>query len=154
MRASFYERTGPAGEVLTLGELPDPEPGPGEVRVRVAWSGVNPSDVKSRAGLRTKALPFPRVVPHSDGSGRVDRVGEGVDPASLPPTGRPSPRRPRFDTRPTRLTTCGRTLPAETGANRMQIICPNCGSKSPIEAGSLVTQTRIVCARCAVEFSA
>ncbi|HEY9285526.1 MAG TPA: NADPH:quinone reductase [Pyrinomonadaceae bacterium] len=83
MRASFYERTGPAREVLTLGELPTPEPGPGEVRVRVAWSGVNPSDVKSRAGLRTKELPFPRVVPHSDGSGRVDRVGEGVDPARV-----------------------------------------------------------------------
>lgn len=83
MRAAFYERTGPAREVLTLGELPDPEPGPGEVRVRVAWSGVNPSDVKSRAGLRTKAMPFPRVVPHSDGSGTIDRVGEGVDPARL-----------------------------------------------------------------------
>lgn len=83
MRASFYERTGPAAEVLTLGELPAPEPGPGEVRVRVAWSGVNPSDVKSRAGLRTKALPFPRVVPHSDGSGTIDRVGEGVDPVRL-----------------------------------------------------------------------
>ncbi len=38
---------------------------------------VNPSDVKSRASARTKALPFPRVVPHSDGSGTVDRVGEG-----------------------------------------------------------------------------
>lgn len=83
MRAAFYERTGPAGEVLTLGELPDPDLGPGEVRVRVAWSGVNPSDVKSRAGLRTKALPFPRVVPHSDGSGTIDRVGEGVDPARV-----------------------------------------------------------------------
>lgn len=83
MRAAFYERTGAAREVLTLGELPAPEPGPGEVRVRVAYSGVNPSDVKSRAGLRTKALPFPRVVPHSDGSGRIDRVGAGVDPARL-----------------------------------------------------------------------
>ena len=83
MRAAFYERPGPAREVLTLGELPDPEPGPGEVRVRLVWSGVNPSDVKSRAGLRTKSLPFPRVVPHSDGSGRIDRVGEGVDPARV-----------------------------------------------------------------------
>jgi NADPH2:quinone reductase len=83
MRAAFYERTGPARDVLTLGELPDPEPCPGEVRVRVAWSGVNPSDVKSRAGLRTKALPFRRVIPHSDGSGTIDRVGEGVDPARV-----------------------------------------------------------------------
>lgn len=81
MRAAFYDRTGPAGEVLTVAELPTPVPGPGEVRVQVAWSGVNPSDVKSRAGLRTKTLPFPRTVPHSDGAGVIDRVGDGVDPA-------------------------------------------------------------------------
>lgn len=78
MQAAFYERTGPAAEVLTLGELPDPIPGPGEVRVRLRWSGVNPSDVKSRAGLRSKVLAFPRIVPHSDGMGVVDAVGEGV----------------------------------------------------------------------------
>lgn len=79
MRAAFYERTGPAREVLRLTEFPDPTPGAGEVRVRVAWSGVNPSDVKGRAGTRSKGLPFPRIVPHSDGSGVIDRVGEGVD---------------------------------------------------------------------------
>jgi len=78
MRAAFYERTGPAREVLTIGELPTPEPAAGEVRVQVAWSGVNPSDVKSRAGTRTKTLAFPRIVPHSDGSGVIDAVGEGV----------------------------------------------------------------------------
>ena len=78
MHAAFYERTGAAAEVLQLGELPDPTPGPGEVRVRLRWSGVNPSDVKSRAGLRSKALPFPRIIPHSDGMGVVDAVGEGV----------------------------------------------------------------------------
>ncbi len=78
MHAAFYERTGPAREVLRLGELPTPEPGPGEVRVRLATSGVNPSDVKSRAGLRSKELPFPRIVPHSDGAGMIDRVGDGV----------------------------------------------------------------------------
>ena len=79
MQAAFYERTGPAAEVLTLAELPDPVPGPGELRVRLRWSGVNPSDVKSRAGLRSKQLAFPRIVPHSDGMGVVDAVGEGVD---------------------------------------------------------------------------
>ena len=78
MKAAFYERTGPAGEVLQLGELQDPAPGPGEVRVRMRWSGVNPSDVKSRAGLRSKELPFPRIVPHSDGMGHIDAVGDGV----------------------------------------------------------------------------
>jgi NADPH2:quinone reductase len=49
------------------------------VRVRVHWSGVNPSDVKTRAGLRSKVLPFERIVPHSDGMGVIDAVGEGVD---------------------------------------------------------------------------
>ena len=78
MRAAFYDQTGPARNVLRIGELPDPTPGPGDVRVRVLWSGVNPSDVKSRAGLRSSVMPYPRVVPHSDGMGVIDAVGEGV----------------------------------------------------------------------------
>lgn len=83
MRAAFYESTGPAREVLHVGELPDPVPGAGEVRVRLQWSGVNPSDVKARAGLRSKTLAFPRIVPHSDGMGIVDAVGPGVDAARV-----------------------------------------------------------------------
>ncbi len=79
MKAWSYERVGPAAEVLQLADLAIPEPAPGELRVRVQWSGVNPSDVKSRAGLRSRTLPFPRIVPHSDGSGVVDAVGAGVD---------------------------------------------------------------------------
>lgn len=79
MRAASYERVGPAAEVLQLTDLPDPQPAAGEVRVRVLWSGVNPSDVKTRGGVRSKTLPFPRIIPHSDGMGVVDRVGEGVD---------------------------------------------------------------------------
>jgi NADPH2:quinone reductase len=79
MRAAYYERTGPAREVLVLGEMPDPQPGAGEVRVKVRWSGVNPSDVKSRMGLRSSQLPFPRIVPHSDGMGVIDAVGPNVD---------------------------------------------------------------------------
>jgi NADPH2:quinone reductase len=78
MQAAFYERTGPAREVLQVSSLPDPMPGPGELRVRLRWSGVNPTDVKSRAGLRSTALAFPRIVPHSDGMGIVDAVGTGV----------------------------------------------------------------------------
>ncbi len=78
MRAAQYERPGPAAEVLSLVDLPDPSPGPDEVRVRLSWSGVNPSDVKSRASIRSKTLPFPRIVPHSDGAGVIDQVGEGV----------------------------------------------------------------------------
>ncbi|HEU0305573.1 MAG TPA: NADPH:quinone reductase [Lysobacter sp.] len=78
MRTALYSRTGPAREVLSIAERPQPQPGPAEVRVRVAWSGVNPSDVKSRAGTRSPTLPFAEIIPHSDGSGVIDAVGEGV----------------------------------------------------------------------------
>lgn len=83
MKAAYYERPGPAREVLTIADLSTPEAGPGEVRVKVVWSAVNPSDVKSRAAVRSKTLPFPRIVPHSDGAGMIDQVGEGVDPGRL-----------------------------------------------------------------------
>jgi len=83
VRAAYYDRVGPAREVLTLGELPTPVPGPGEVRVKLAWSGVNPSDVKARGGMRSKVLAFPRIVPHSDGAGVIDAVGAGVPAARI-----------------------------------------------------------------------
>ncbi len=79
MKAAVYDQTGPANKVLKIKELPDPEPGPGEVRVKVAWSGVNPSDVKSRSGIIGSKLPFPEIIPHSDGSGIIDAVGKDVD---------------------------------------------------------------------------
>lgn len=80
MRAVWYERFGPAAEVLEVGEMPDPVPGPGEVLVRLHASGVNPSDVKLRAGARPGAtMAFPRVVPHSDGAGVIEEIGDGVD---------------------------------------------------------------------------
>src|SRR5512140_3411777 len=78
MQAAFYENTGPASEVLLIAELPTPIAGPGEVRVKIAWSGVNPSDVKSRARPHSVPMPFPRVIPHSDGSGVIDQVGPDV----------------------------------------------------------------------------
>lgn len=78
MRAVIYTRTGSARDVLSITELVRPEPGQGEVRVRIAWSGVNPSDVKSRAGTRSRVLPFPRITPHSDGAGVIDAIGAGV----------------------------------------------------------------------------
>ena len=79
MRAAWYERNGSAADVLTVGELPVPEPGPGEVRLRVVASGLNPTDVKARAGSRP--MGFPRIVPHQDGAGVIEKVGPGV-PAS------------------------------------------------------------------------
>jgi NADPH:quinone reductase-like Zn-dependent oxidoreductase len=78
MRAAFYEKQGAAGEVLVVSDLPDPQPGAGEVRVRVAASGINPSDIKTRTGFGGKAMPFPRIVPHQDGAGVIDAVGPGV----------------------------------------------------------------------------
>jgi NADPH2:quinone reductase len=77
MRAVWYERTGPAAEVLTLGDMPTPVAGPGEVRVRLEASGVNPADVGRRGGSY-RALEFPRVIPNSDGAGIVDQFGDGV----------------------------------------------------------------------------
>ena len=82
MQAAFYTRTGPASEVLVVGEQPTPQPGPGEVRVRLRTSGVNPSDYKTRRGGPGRPpLAWPLIIPHSDGAGTIDAVGEGV-PAS------------------------------------------------------------------------
>ena len=81
MRAAWYETNGPAAEVMKLGELPDPQPGPGELRVRLHASAVNPSDVKARAGGRK--IRWERIVPNSDGAGIVDRVGPGVDASRI-----------------------------------------------------------------------
>lgn len=83
MRAAWYDRQGPAAEVLRVGDLPAPAPGAGEVRVRIRFSGISPGDTKKRADRFGLGMPFPRVVPHSDGSGVVESVGEGVDPARI-----------------------------------------------------------------------
>ncbi|MCA2010654.1 NADPH:quinone reductase [Cereibacter sphaeroides] len=82
MRALCYDKTGPAQEVLSLRDLPVPELGPGDVLVRVAISGANPSDAKTRAGARAP-IPFPLVIPNSDGAGRIEAVGEDIDPARI-----------------------------------------------------------------------
>lgn len=75
MKAAWYEKNGPARAVLEVGEMETPEPGPGEVRVRLYASGVNPSDVKSR---RNRTPIAPRIIPHSDGAGEIDAVGREV----------------------------------------------------------------------------
>jgi NADPH2:quinone reductase len=77
MRAAYYEKNGPAAEVLHVAEVDTPQPGPGEVRIKLKTSGVNPSDVKTRAGTARK-IAFPRVIPQSDGAGVIDTVGAGV----------------------------------------------------------------------------
>lgn len=82
MQAAWYAKNGPARDVLETGQRPRPEPGSGEVRVKIAFSGVNPSDTKSRAGSRPVA-PGAIVVPHSDGAGVIDAVGHGVPETRL-----------------------------------------------------------------------
>ncbi|MCK7614412.1 NADPH:quinone reductase [Roseibium sediminicola] len=85
MRAITYDRFGPAEEVLTLEELPTQSAAPGEVLVRLATSGVNPSDIRARAGGRPGVTepPFPKIIPHSDGAGVIEAVGEGVSKARI-----------------------------------------------------------------------
>ena len=78
MKAAWYEKQGAARDVLIIGEMDDPQPRTGEVRVRVGFSGVNPGDVKKREDAFGIGMAYPRVIPHSDGSGTVDAVGEGV----------------------------------------------------------------------------
>lgn len=78
MRAAWYKEQGPASEVFIVGEMPDPEPEAGEVRIRVEASGVNPGDVKKRQDAFGVGMPYPRVIPHSDGAGTIDRIGEDV----------------------------------------------------------------------------
>jgi len=85
MRAITYDRFGPSSDVLVLADLPTPDPASGEVLVRLHTSGVNPSDVKARAGGRPGVTkpPFPTIIPHSDGAGVIEAVGDGVDAARV-----------------------------------------------------------------------
>jgi NADPH:quinone reductase len=83
MLAATYTRTGPAAEVLSVGEMARPRAGAGEVLVRVHASGINPADVKRRSGWRGMGMDHPLVIPHTDGAGEVIGVGDGVDPARI-----------------------------------------------------------------------
>jgi NADPH2:quinone reductase len=78
MKAAWYEQQGAARDVLTIGEMDEPQPLAGELRIRVAASGINPGDVKKRQNVYGVGMPDPRIIPHSDGAGTVDAVGEGV----------------------------------------------------------------------------
>jgi NADPH2:quinone reductase len=81
VRAAVYRRRGPAAEVLSVEEIDTPEPGLGEVRVRVSVSGVNPTDWKTRSA--GDEIPAGFQVPNQDGAGVIDAVGPGVDPARV-----------------------------------------------------------------------
>jgi NADPH2:quinone reductase len=78
MRAAWFEEFGTAADVLKVGEFDTPVAGPGEVLVRLHTSGVNPSDVKKRAGSFPNLLDDGPVIPDSDGAGVIEAVGDGV----------------------------------------------------------------------------
>jgi NADPH2:quinone reductase len=78
MQAAWHEKQGAARDVIQYGEMPVPEPSSGEVRIRVYASGVNPSDTKTRSGWGGITMHFPRMIPHQDGAGVIESVGEGV----------------------------------------------------------------------------
>ena len=78
MKAISFAEFGPANQVLKVSEWPTPEPGPGEVLVKLHTTGVNPSDVKKRAGGFPNLLDDGPVIPHSDGAGVIEGVGSGV----------------------------------------------------------------------------
>ncbi len=80
MKAALYDRMGNASEVIRVQEVETPEAGPGEVRVRMRLSGVNPTDWKSRSGVTPGRMDSFQI-PHHDGSGVIDQVGQGVDPS-------------------------------------------------------------------------
>jgi NADPH2:quinone reductase len=77
MRAALYDRYGAGQDVLRIADVERPEPGPGEVRVRVECSGVNPTDWKSRSGMTPRPIDSYQI-PHHDGAGVIDAVGDGV----------------------------------------------------------------------------
>ena len=83
MQAAVYRDHGPAADVLRIEEIDTPSPGPGEVRVRIAYSGVNPTDWKTRSGTVAQPRATHFQVPNQDGAGVVDEVGPGVDPARI-----------------------------------------------------------------------
>ncbi|WP_326834789.1 NADPH:quinone reductase [Amycolatopsis rhabdoformis] len=83
MRAAYYEKQGPAHEVLRVGTVPVPRPGPDEVRVRVVVSGIHVGDVGKRRGFWGSTMTYPRVIPHGDGAGVIDAVGRHGDPGRI-----------------------------------------------------------------------
>ena len=83
MKAAWYEGQGSPADVLVVGEMAAPDPDPDEVRIRIHASGVNPGDVKKRQDQFGVGMPFPRIIPHSDGAGVIDSVGDQVASARV-----------------------------------------------------------------------
>ncbi|BBL31026.1 NADPH:quinone reductase [Pantoea ananatis] len=82
MKAAYYDIQGNAHDVLKIGEVSKPSPGPNEVLVRIYVSGINPSDIKARTGF-SASMPYARIIPHQDGAGVIEAVGENVSSERL-----------------------------------------------------------------------
>lgn len=78
MKTAWYEKQGPARQVLTVGQMSDPAPGPEELRIRIATSGINPGDIRKRQDDFGYGMAYPRVIPHGDGAGQMDQIGDGI----------------------------------------------------------------------------
>jgi NADPH2:quinone reductase len=83
VKAAYYTAQGAPAEVFKVGDLPDPAPGTGEVKVRIRASGVNPTDTYTRGGTRRRGMPFPQIIPHQDGAGVIEAVGADVPKARV-----------------------------------------------------------------------
>jgi NADPH2:quinone reductase len=83
VKAAYYEQVGNAKDVLKIGEMDVPELRANEVLIKVRASGINPSDVKQRSGWGGLRIRHPRVIPHNDGAGVIEAVGEGVSPSRI-----------------------------------------------------------------------
>lgn len=83
MKAAIYQKTGVATDVFEIVELDKPTPAAGEVLVQIHASGVNPTDTKTRAGIFPIQHDWTRILPHHDGTGVIEAVGEGVDDARI-----------------------------------------------------------------------
>ncbi|MEM9483129.1 MAG: alcohol dehydrogenase catalytic domain-containing protein [Cyanobacteria bacterium P01_F01_bin.116] len=80
MKAVWYEQPGKTSDVLKYGDMEQPEPEAGEVRVKVHISGINPSDTKFRSGWMGLKQPYPKTIPQNDGAGVIDAIGDGISP--------------------------------------------------------------------------
>jgi NADPH2:quinone reductase len=83
VKAAYYEQLGNAQDVLKIGEIDVPELRANEVLIKVRASGINPSDVKQRSGWGGLKMRHSRVIPHNDGAGIIEAVGEGVSPSRI-----------------------------------------------------------------------
>ncbi len=77
MRALRFDHFGPPAEALYLDDAPVPQPGPGQVRLRMTHRPINPSDLLTVSGRYGRLPPLP-ATPGFEGMGRVDALGEGV----------------------------------------------------------------------------